>query len=843
MPKTAAPLILFLAVQGAASADGATIAHHPIPPPEPALATEPPSDWPTRRSYAAAPPATTVRLAPLTPSETSATLEPPARNAPLTIGIGREIPAVRQGNLAQGVRWQPLPNGGATAAFAISSPGAKAVRLAFTATLPEGTSIRFFSPAQPGRAFPPLTSADLSQGRPARPGPTPHRWSPIIPGETVGIEVELAPGADPRAVDIRPIRLSHIHRTSDDAPVRTKTGHACETVHVACATVPDCPRDAVAKITLTTSAGHTQTCTATAVNSERSESVNASEPYILTADHCLSAQAEADTLEIDWHHQRSRCADAAISSRKTTTYGATLMHGDPSTDTALLRLHDPMPPGTCLAGWHAPDRVGAGTSVHGIHHPRGRPKSWAEGEMQREVAFPSQRALRVEAYEARWNEGVTEPGSSGSGLFTRHEESGADLLIGVLYGGTDDDCRLDYYGKLRTYLQNGGANYLADPNPPGPNPLTPSDLPPDDVGDSLADATGTLPNATVDAEIDHQADVDVFRVTLTESGTLTAYTASTLDTVGRLLGPTGDVRTEDDDSGAHLNFRLSAALHAGDYHIEVSSYDLSADPTGPYTLHTTFTAGTGPTIRIPLFLAASERNRNGRESFLRITNPKNSPTEATILAIDDSGQSAADANERKATLTLPLEPLATRGFTSADFEAVNPNKGLKANVDAISPGTGHWRLAVTAPAEISARAFIRTSDGFLTAMEDEVARSSHADGYRVTVFNPASNQRQRSLLRLANNTDLPLIATIEGLDDAGQTGQSTVTLTIAARHVRTLTAQELEAGAKDATGALGNGQGKWRLLVKAEGPIAIMNLLESPTGTLTSLAAQQRSNR
>ena len=53
---------------------------------------------------------------------------------------------------------------------------------------------------------------------------------------------------------------------------------------------------------------------------------------------------------------------------------------------------------------------------------------------------------------------------------------------------------------------------------------------------------------------------------------------------------------------------------------------------------------------------------------------------------------------------------------------------------------------------------------------------------------------------------------------------------------RTIEASDLEAGAPGLAGALGDGDGKWRLAVTSEQPVIVMSLLSSPTGHLTNLS-------
>ena len=74
--------------------------------------------------------------------------------------------------------------------------------------------------------------------------------------------------------------------------------------------------------------------------------------------------------------------------------------------------------------------------------------------------------------------------------------------------------------------------------------------------------------------------------------------------------------------------------------------------------------------------------------------------------------------------------------------------------------------------------YIRTEDGFLTAMHD-VAPSA-GNRHRVAVFNPGSNRNQESLLRLINPGNATAEVTITGIDGNGASGESQVTLSVAA---------------------------------------------------------------
>ena len=97
-------------------------------------------------------------------------------------------------------------------------------------------------------------------------------------------------------------------------------------------------------------------------------------------------------------------------------------------------------------------------------------------------------------------------------------------------------------------------------------------------------------------------------------------------------------------------------------------------------------------------------------------------------------------------------------------------------------------------------AYVRTEDGFLTSMHD--AAPAAGNTRRVAVFNPGSNARQVSLLRLANAGSEAAAVTVTGVDDAGESPGPGVSATVPAGGALTFTAAELESG--DASGLAGS---------------------------------------
>ena len=232
-------------------------------------------------------------------------------------------------------------------------------------------------------------------------------------------------------------------------------------------------------------------------------------------------------------------------------------------------------------------------------------------------------------------------------------------------------------------------------------------------------------------------------------------------------------------------------------------------------------AATEP-YRIPVFAAASDPRRQG---FARIINRSDEAGTVRIDAFDDAG-------ERYGPLTLDVGAGESVHFNSSDLENGNPAKGLSGGVGA---GTGAWRLEMATPLDLEVLGYMRTRDGFLTAMHDLAPHT--AAGHRVAFFNPGGNASQVSRLRLINPGAEAVEVTIEGIDGNGDSPGTAVRLSLPARASRTLTARQLESGEGEGlSGALGDGAGKWRLLVHSEQPLRVMSLLSSPTGHLTNLS-------
>ena len=230
---------------------------------------------------------------------------------------------------------------------------------------------------------------------------------------------------------------------------------------------------------------------------------------------------------------------------------------------------------------------------------------------------------------------------------------------------------------------------------------------------------------------------------------------------------------------------------------------------------------------LPLVLSASD---GGREGFVRIINRSDEAGTLLIHAVDDAGILYGPVE-------IAMSARETVHFNSRDLESGNLKKGMAGG---IGPGQGDWRLEVVTELDIAPLAYVRTSDGFLTSMHETAAALD--DGrYYVPFFNPASNTRQVSSLRLVNPGTEDAGVSVTGLDDRGDPPpEGSVWLTVPAGEARLITADELESGAGGLQGRFGSGSGKWRLFLSADASLEVSSLLESPTGNLANLSSRGR---
>ena len=221
---------------------------------------------------------------------------------------------------------------------------------------------------------------------------------------------------------------------------------------------------------------------------------------------------------------------------------------------------------------------------------------------------------------------------------------------------------------------------------------------------------------------------------------------------------------------------------------------------------------------------------HGQEGYARVINHSNRGGTVRITGIDDGGK-------RYGPVTLRLGAHVTRYFNARDLERGNAARGLSGR---LGDGRGNWRLELSTGLDIAPSAYVRRG-GFLTEMNALVGTRRDAGGgvvHHVPVFNPASDISQRSWLRVINRASRRVTVTVRGRDDAGRWApRGAVRFSLGAGASRMVSAQQLESGVGDVTGRLGDGAGRWRLMVSSGGAIEVMSLMQSPAGHLSNVSA------
>ena len=224
---------------------------------------------------------------------------------------------------------------------------------------------------------------------------------------------------------------------------------------------------------------------------------------------------------------------------------------------------------------------------------------------------------------------------------------------------------------------------------------------------------------------------------------------------------------------------------------------------------------------LPLIMAASNRAQQG---WVRIINHSNRAGTVQIVAVDDYG-------ERFGPVYVSLGAKETVNFNSTDLE-----EGSAFLSGGVGNGEGNWHLQITTELNIEPLAYVRTLDGSVTSLHD-VAREISPQRYYVPLFDASS----QSHLRLINSVDIEVMVKISGLDDQGELSpEGEARLTLPPRAACTVSALELESGEiqgqclSASSGSLGDGTGKWHLLVSADRPIQVMSLMLGPWGHLTN---------
>jgi lysyl endopeptidase len=390
------------------------------------------------------------------------------------IGFSRAINQFTDAkNAANLLNWSSLSNGNSKATIQISSAGAKSLRAGVVVeSLPANAVLRVHN-GQGSEALeiPGSHVLKLIQLNIQADGDSPAArtyWTPTTFGEATTLEIEVPAGTDRTSVRISIPSISHAIQTPLEAGLSSTvdSSKAAGTCNLdATCTLPPAA-NAVAQMDFVI-AGALYSCTGTLL----ADSIASLMPYFLTADHCISSQTIASTLETYWFWRSSACNSATINPGWKGRYsGATYLYsssvispGTPSsytpsgTDTSFLMLLDTPPAGVMFAGWEAnPQSISTATNYIGLHHPKGDLLKRSDGKITKYAiymgssGYESSSTNTLPIYRVQWSSGVTEGGSSGSPLLLDGASTNPKV-VGQLYGGgssCSNPTAADSYGRF-----------------------------------------------------------------------------------------------------------------------------------------------------------------------------------------------------------------------------------------------------------------------------------------------------------------------------------------------------------------------------------------------------------
>jgi hypothetical protein len=353
--------------------------------------------------------------------------------------------------------------------------GSRAVRVELRSANAIGLRVQFKDVQPSGgpqvRVYDPAGTAVLGPHTAPRLAQDGTWWAPTLFGDTIGIELTVpagvaAPAPMPTINSVMYMYCTDPVACHDGFPPGTAMG--CHNDVTCTPAWADNEAQAVALIYFLT-AGSCGRCTGALLTRGPGDF----SPLFMTANHCVSTQAQADTLEVFWLYNTPSCGGLPPNLNDIDrTDGALVLKRHTATDWSLLGLFETPPVGFYL-GWDA-NAWASGGAATGIHHPRGTFKRISTGNssgssdasnfcdpsgtvMCSGCAGGVTTCIAVDTWNVAYTSGTTEPGSSGSPIF-----DGSSRMRGTLTGGpsgcapvTAQYGRLDRaFTNLRYYLDN-----------------------------------------------------------------------------------------------------------------------------------------------------------------------------------------------------------------------------------------------------------------------------------------------------------------------------------------------------------------------------------------------------
>jgi hypothetical protein len=359
-------------------------------------------------------------------------------NKVMRYGVGRDASlSDRDG------AWTDLANGAHLWVAELVSPNAIGLRLHFAdAHLPAGAQLSLAAADDESGA-----PVELHYGSPdGSPAAKSAFWSGSVFGDRARIEY-LGPAGSPAELPFHVDRIQHLYRDPVQELTTKQNAGGCEN-DVSC--FPEWGDLSRAVSGIGFIGDNSLFCTGQLLATSPPADFT---PYWLTANHCLETEFEAESAEFFWLYQTQSCNGAPPSLASVPrSRGATLVSTNPQSDYTLLIVEGALPaPDLFWAGWTSKEPAN-GTDAVAIHHPSGDFKRISFGFKEEPSAcnqvpsFGGRKLVRTS-----WTNAVTEPGSSGSGIFRLDTgQLYGQLLGGPSFCGASPDALWDCYGSFAT---------------------------------------------------------------------------------------------------------------------------------------------------------------------------------------------------------------------------------------------------------------------------------------------------------------------------------------------------------------------------------------------------------
>ena len=373
--------------------------------------------------------------------------------------------------------WEDLGDGNRLWRLRVSSPGAFSINLGFTTfDLPEATSLLIYAADQSYslRAF---DAADNDAHG--------ELWTPVVLADDIVIELTIAE----KAMDSLGLVLGSInigYRGFGEVLTEEERSGSCNN-DVVCPEGDDW-RSEIPSVGVYTISGSWY-CTGAMINNTSQDGT----PYFLTANHCGVTTGNDQAVVIYWNFESPNCGDQCCGSLAEFNSGVIHRVSYSGSDVTLVELEEALDPAYAVtySGW---DRSsGDQNSAVAIHHPSTDEKAISFEDDPTTTTSYLSNSVPGDGTHIRitdWDDGTTEPGSSGSPLYSPDHR-----IVGQLHGGyaSCSSQTSDWYGRLSVSWINGLSSYL---DPIGTGAMT------TDTFDPYSTGMQVTPGGGLDAEGD-----------------------------------------------------------------------------------------------------------------------------------------------------------------------------------------------------------------------------------------------------------------------------------------------------------------------------------------------------